>query len=155
MRRSTSTPWAGPAEENCAHAAHYRDTCSFHSQGTPEHSVPQPEKLRRRADFLACYDRGSRHYSEHFLVFLLAGATDDAKTRLGLAVSRKVGKAVVRNRIKRLLREFFRLHANALPARADLVAVAKKNAGSDGLNLERVKMELWPLLRRIARNRGV
>jgi ribonuclease P protein component len=112
--------------------------------------ILRPEKLRRRADFIACYDRGRRHYSEHFLIYSLAGSSSEAKTRLGLAVSRKVGKAVARNRIKRLLREFFRLHAALLPGRIDMVAVAKKNAGSAGLDLARVSVEIVPLLRRMA-----
>jgi ribonuclease P protein component len=115
-----------------------------------ENKIPQSEKLRRRADFVACYDRGKRHYSEHFLVYALAGGKPCARTRLGLTVSGKVGKAVVRNRIKRLLREFFRLHADLLPRHTDMVAVAKKNAGAAGLDLARVKAEFFPLLRRMA-----
>jgi ribonuclease P protein component len=46
-------------------------------------------------------------------------------TRLGLSVSRKVGSAVVRNRVKRLLREAFRTSASALPPGLDLVVVAR------------------------------
>ncbi|MDR2744940.1 MAG: ribonuclease P protein component [Desulfovibrio sp.] len=122
-------------------------SCALSPQG---HTTPQHERLRRRADFTACYDRGKRYYSEHFLVFLLAGSSPAGKTRIGLAVSRKVGKAVVRNRVKRLLREFFRLHANLLPLRADLVMVAKKNAGSAVLDLWCVRAEIVPLLRRMA-----
>jgi ribonuclease P protein component len=49
-------------------------------------------------------------------------------TRLGITVSRKIGGAVARNRIKRLVREFFRLHYDQLPPSADLVVVAKRGA---------------------------
>jgi ribonuclease P protein component len=49
-------------------------------------------------------------------------------TRLGIAVSRKVGKAFVRNRIKRMIREYFRLNKHRLPPGADLVFVAKPHA---------------------------
>jgi ribonuclease P protein component len=125
-------------------------SCVLPPQGRP---TPQHERLRRRADFIACYDKGKRYHSEHFLVFLFAEASSAGKTRIGLAVSRKVGKAVARNRIKRLLREFFRLHAGMLPLRADMVTVAKKKAGSAALDLGRVRAEIAPLLLRMAANR--
>jgi len=48
---------------------------------------------------------------------------------LGVTVSRKVGNAVVRNRVKRLVREFFRLHFEYLPKSADISIVARRNAG--------------------------
>jgi ribonuclease P protein component len=112
-----------------------------------------PGKLRRRTDFVECYDKGRRHYSEHFLIYSLAGENPAARTRLGLTVSRKVGNAVVRNRLKRLLREFFRLYAALLPRHTDMVAVAKRNAGTAGLDLKRVKAEFVPLLRRMTANK--
>src|SRR5690606_29130162 len=49
-------------------------------------------------------------------------------TRLGITVTRKVGNAVVRNRIKRLVREVFRQHRARLPVGLDLVFVAKQQA---------------------------
>lgn len=100
-------------------------------------------RIRRRAEFTVCYERGRRLHSAHFLLFLLPRA--DGPGRTGMAVSRKVGNAVTRNRVKRLLREFFRLHAAALP-RADVVAVAKRHAGQAKLDLTTVTGELLPLL---------
>jgi len=52
------------------------------------------------------------------------------RPRLGLAVGRKVGKACVRNRIKRRLREYFRLNREKLPPETDLVFVAAKGAAT-------------------------
>ena len=71
----------------------------------------------------------------------------------------KVGKAVTRNRVKRLLREFFRLHRALLPEHLDIVAVAKKHTGAADLSQDRVNAQLLPLLQRLpglhpARNNG-
>ena len=114
-------------------------------------SYPKAARVRRRAEFNACYERGRRLHSPHFLLFWLPGP--EGRARTGMAVSRKVGDAVTRNRIKRLLREFFRLHAPALPA-GDVVAVAKRHAGGAGLDLAAVTGELLPLLKSPRKPRG-
>jgi ribonuclease P protein component len=67
-------------------------------------------------------------------------ATGEAPvSRLGLVVSKKVGKAHDRNRVKRLVREYFRTHRNDLVSRIDLVVVAKPGSAKltgDALGLE-------------------
>ncbi|SDF63395.1 ribonuclease P protein component [Desulfovibrio legallii] len=115
------------------------------------HALPRQLRIRRRAEYTACYERGRRFHTEHFLVFVLSGAQPEASARTGMAVSRKVGKAVTRNRVKRLLREFFRLHREELPVGVHIVAVAKKHAGQVALDLTGVTAELLPPLRRLAR----
>lgn len=114
-------------------------------------TLPRQSRIRRRVEFTACYERGRRYHTEHFLVFALSRKQHGVCTRTGTAVSRKVGNAVVRNRVKRLLREFFRLHCDALPVETDIVTVAKRHAGTAALDLSRVAAELLPLLRRLAR----
>jgi ribonuclease P protein component len=66
-----------------------------------------------------------------------------AEPRLGLVVTRRFGKAARRNRMKRLLREFFRRHQDQLPYR-DLVIMAKK--GAEFLSYDQVAEELGRLL---------
>ena len=112
--------------------------------GIPMHQngLPQHLRIRRRAEFVACYERGRRLHTEHFLVFVLSGNCPGLASRTGMAVSRKVGNAVVRNRVKRLLREFYRLHRSDLPKEADIVTVAKKHAGEAALDLASVAAEL-------------
>jgi ribonuclease P protein component len=83
------------------------------------------------------------------LVALANGATVD---RLGLTVSRKVGKAVSRNRARRLLRESFRRIEGSAAARYDLVALAKKEIL--GRTQREIDDEFKERLRRLARLPG-
>ena len=57
---------------------------------------------------------------------ITCGNPNDVK-RLGITVTKKVGNAVVRNRLKRLIREFFRRNKVLFPAGYDVVVMAKKN----------------------------
>ncbi|HEU0264514.1 MAG TPA: ribonuclease P protein component, partial [Geobacterales bacterium] len=63
-------------------------------------------RLRQRADFLRLSAQGRKLHTAHFLI--LRGIPQTDSGRLGITVTRKVGNAVIRNRIKRLLREFYR-----------------------------------------------
>jgi ribonuclease P protein component len=68
-------------------------------------------------------------------------------TRLGISVSRKVGKAVIRNRWKRLIREAFRLTRRTLPVGVDLVVIPRRGAEP---RLIELKTSLPQLARRVA-----
>jgi len=79
-------------------------------------------RLTRSAEFDAVYRRGRSAASRHLVAY--AFPNERGETRLGVAVSRKVGGAVVRNRLKRQLREAFEAQA-ALTAGMDIVLVAR------------------------------
>jgi ribonuclease P protein component len=82
------------------------------------------ERIRKRCDYLRIYEQGVRSYSPHFTIITCHNPA--GIRRLGLTVGRKAGNAVQRNRIKRLLREFFRLNKSRLPASQDIVIIAKR-----------------------------
>jgi len=85
--------------------------------------------------------QGRRLHTRHFGITLMP--TPDSRPRLGLAVTKRLGKAVKRNRVKRLLREFFRRHRQKLP-QEDLIIMAKKGAAD--LDYHQVQEELSRVL---------
>ena len=84
------------------------------------------ERLRRRGEFLAVQRRGRKIVTPHFLVFLLEVPREG--TRIGVTASKKVGGAVQRNRVKRLVREAYRRNKSLFPGGKDIVLVAKRSA---------------------------
>jgi len=82
------------------------------------------ERIRKKQDYLRIYEQGVRRHSKRFTVITCGNQL--GIRRLGMTVGRKAGNAVERNRIKRLLREFFRLNKSRLPASLDIVIIAKK-----------------------------
>jgi ribonuclease P protein component len=84
-------------------------------------------RLSRSADFERVYRRGRAQGNRHLVLYAFPRGEGDAP-RLGVSVSRKLGGAVERNRVKRLLREAFRAHAADLPADHDFVVVARPDA---------------------------
>jgi ribonuclease P protein component len=86
--------------------------------------------LTLRGEFLAVQERGRKIVTGPYVV--LALATDRGRARLGVTVSKKVGTAVVRNRVKRWVREAFRSAAAELPS-VDVVVIARSGAPAGGL----------------------
>ncbi len=82
------------------------------------------EKIRRKKEYLSIYLQGKRSYSRNFTI--IVHKRDSGAARLGITVSKKVGNAVRRNRIKRLIREFFRLNKFRLSYQ-DIVIIGRKS----------------------------
>jgi ribonuclease P protein component len=76
-----------------------------------ERRAHREQRIRRRAEFEAAYQRGTRKEGRFMTLFVLRNNLLTA--RLGIAATRRLGGAVLRNRAKRLVRELFRRHNSA------------------------------------------
>jgi ribonuclease P protein component len=81
--------------------------------------------VRKRFEYRRLRNEGRRVHTQSFV--LQVAPSEHARARLGLTVSRHVGGAVRRNRIKRLVREAFRLRRDLFPATSDVVVIAKND----------------------------
>jgi len=107
------------------------------------------ERLRKSSEFKQAFAHGQKLVDRRFV--LLATKHDDT-ARFGLVISKKVGNAVVRNRIRRRIREYFRLHAEAMPP-YNIVIIARHQAS------QAVTHEIWAelenLLQRLRRRKAL
>jgi len=106
------------------------------------HTLRPRERIRQRQQFLNVFKTGIRKESRHFKCILHENGLP--LRRLGLTVGKRTGNAVMRNRIKRLLREFFRRNKALLPDSTDIVICAKN--GSARLDYAAICRELGALL---------
>lgn len=86
-------------------------------------NFPPSQRIRRSEEFRRIRHGGRRFSTEHFTLFVAIG--NGIESRLGLTVSRKVGGAVVRNKVKRRVREFFRTRRHLFPIGIDLSVIAR------------------------------
>ncbi|MFL2936305.1 MAG: ribonuclease P protein component [Myxococcota bacterium] len=89
-------------------------------------------RILKSQDFVRVSRKGQRRASSEFVLLSViepnCPGRSTADPRLGLSTSRAVGNAVVRNRIRRQVREWFRRERGTLPASLDLVVIARKRA---------------------------
>jgi ribonuclease P protein component len=108
----------------------------------PTQRFPRAVRVRRRSEYLTIQNRGRRVSGPHLLVLAAAGTG-----RIGVTVSRKVGGAVSRNRVKRWIRECYRTHRPQMPSDFDVVVVARP--GAAGASQAKLCGELLGLAKRL------
>lgn len=89
---------------------------------TPVH---KENRLAKREEFQKVYRHGKSSANHQFVVYRLHRPAP-APLRLGVSVSKKVGNAVVRNRIRRTVKEIVRLHLDKLETNVDIIVIARK-----------------------------
>jgi ribonuclease P protein component len=112
----------------------------------PRFGLPRSARLIRRNDFRRVYGKGQRAHGSWMVVVALR--RQEPGHRLGIAVSKEHGRAVRRNKIKRLLREAFRLERPELEGQFDLILIPRAREGR--FELDGLRRELRELLARLA-----
>ena len=92
--------------------------------GCSDESFGKENRLLKRADFVRVQKRGRKLETKSILILVHPGRR--GRTRLGIAVSKKYGSSVARNRFKRVVRELFRRNRSLFPKSSDVVVVPKR-----------------------------
>lgn len=87
---------------------------------------PKHHRLLKRPEFLSLAKTNQKVQNHHFIV--LYALKDENGSRLGVTVTKRVGNAVIRNRIKRYCREYFRHHGKRFRTPVDINIIAKREA---------------------------
>ena len=94
----------------------------------------QADRILCTRDFSRAVRAGKRATSKSFVVVIaprtesVSAKSDERRTRLGITASKRVGNAVIRNRVKRCIREWFRQAREGLPDGSDIVVIARQTA---------------------------
>jgi len=91
-----------------------------------EEGFPKRERLKEAKDFTRVFQQGKRTEGRFALLFSCKGGEDTR--RIGIVVKKRLGKAVLRHRITRLLREIYRKNKKSLIPGVELVLLAKKGS---------------------------
>lgn len=93
-------------------------------------AFPKSLRLRSRREFLIVQDTGMKVSADCVLALIKPNGKAGEPSRIGLTVSSKVGNAVVRNRVRRRLRELYRTRRDELPKGLDMVLIARNSAAT-------------------------
>ncbi len=106
--------------------------------------VNKRNRIKKNEEFQAVFNKGTSVANRQFVIYMLE-KEDQQEMRIGLSVSRKIGKAVVRNQIKRYIRQTFIDLKNVLKQNMDYIIIARKPAA--GLDYHETKKSLIHVLK--------
>ncbi|MCI0489208.1 MAG: ribonuclease P protein component [Blastocatellia bacterium] len=92
--------------------------------GEISEKFPKTNRILKRDSFKRVYDGGRKFQARYFTAFVLPNS--GSEPRIGITVTRKIGKSVQRNRARRLVREVFRKNKWLVPQGVDIVINVKK-----------------------------
>jgi ribonuclease P protein component len=131
-----SRPYGYPRRSSGAEASPRQGAQASHRQHSSEatrltrpigeQTFPKLKRIRKRGEYLKLQQVGRRRAGKRFVVITVSGR--GGGSRLGVTASRRVGGAVVRNRVKRMVREFFRTHYSRIHPPRDVVVIARSGA---------------------------
>lgn len=106
--------------------------------------MKKAHRMKKNDDFQLVYKNGKSFANRQFVIYILK-KPDQKNFRIGLSVSKQIGTAVVRNRVKRLIRETFQHLKEDLPNDYDFVIIARKPAAA--MNFHEVKKSIIHILK--------
>ena len=109
-------------------------------------SLTKADRILLRREFIALSKSGRRIQNDHFIAYF--SPNQHGRSRLGVTVTKKVGPAVKRNRIKRLVREYFRLNRHRLAGNWDINIIAKRQIAE--FSFEKADRSLKTIIARIS-----
>ncbi len=115
------------------------------SQSERKFSFPKQDRILKSDEFRRVAKRGIRYSTVHLHIRMLKSLV--GRTRLGIAAGRKAGNACARNRIKRRLREYFRLNRHKLPPETDILIIPL--VGASDLDTTALFQELDRLFKKL------
>ena len=86
------------------------------------------DSLKNNRDFVNVYTSGKSYANKFLIIYTLKNNSD--RNRLGISVSKKVGNSVIRHRLKRLIKESYRLHEKMFNSGLDIVVIARPGAAT-------------------------
>ncbi len=84
------------------------------------------ESLKKNSDFQKVYKQGKSYANRYLVMYMMENGT--GRNRIGISVSKKVGNSIVRHRLKRLIKEAYRLQEELFQSNLDIVIIARMSA---------------------------